>query len=97
MGWEWLEPTTEVDSASYAFNQPLWPLHMPATLHDAAHSLQLAGQITRSCQPAAETYLGLSSVFSGAFDSASSRALSNGLAFVFCTLAVIREIAVPVV
>ncbi|GJC83398.1 hypothetical protein ColLi_06236 [Colletotrichum liriopes] len=96
-GWEWLETTTEVDGVGYVFNQPVRPLHMPATLHDVAHSLERAGHITTKCQSATETCIGLSSAFFGAFDAASSLALNNAPAFVFYTLAIIFDIMAPTV
>ncbi|GKT73051.1 hypothetical protein ColTof4_05474 [Colletotrichum tofieldiae] len=97
-GWEWLETTTEIDSVGYVFNQPVRLLHMPATLHDVAHSLQRAGHITTTqCQSATETCIGLSSAFFGAFDAASSLALNNAPAFVFYTLPIIFDIMAPTV
>ncbi|KAF9870629.1 chromate transporter [Colletotrichum karsti] len=98
-GWEWLQPTTELDAANYLFVQPTRPLQMPRALHDVADALYRAGHMLDTCQSASatETCIRASKPFFAAFDSVSPINLNNTPAFVFYLLALIVDVASPAV
>lgn len=94
-GWEWLEPSTEINAANYVFIQPIRPLHMPAVMHDVVDQLYRSGHMMNTCKTGAESCIRSSKAFFAAFDSAGSLTLHAGPAFVLYIAALVFNAVSP--
>ncbi|KAF6809359.1 hypothetical protein CSOJ01_06947 [Colletotrichum sojae] len=94
-GWEWLEPSTEINAANYVYIQPVRPLHMPDVMHDVTNHLYRAGHMMNTCKTGAESCIRASKAFFAAFDSAGSLTLHPGPAFALYMTALVFNVCSP--